>query len=141
MANGTVILLGNLPPGPLDRVVTEFGWSLEIVRSLDRVREMSAGRKLIAILFEPYSLGLSWSLALRSVLYAAPTALPIACHRFSDAIDWPELANAGAFHALSSPFNERELRQSLGFIWARRFERLQKPLLELHRAQDTELVA
>ncbi len=48
MTNGTVILLGNLPPGPLDRVVTEFGWSLEIVRSLDRVREMSAGRKLIA---------------------------------------------------------------------------------------------
>lgn len=141
MTNGTVILLGNLPPGALDRVASEFGWSVENVRSLDRVRDMSADRKFVAVLFEPYSLGLSWSLALRSVLDAAPTALPIACHRFSDVIDWPELADAGAFHALSSPFNERELRQSLGFIWARRFERHQNPLLKLHRAQATGLVA
>lgn len=120
MTNGTLILLGNLDSRALHRAAMEFAWSLEKARSFGRLHDLSANHKLVAVLFEPYTFGLSWNVALKSVLDAAPTALPIACHRFSDEIDWPEFAAAGAFHALSLPFHEGELRQSLGFVWAAR---------------------
>lgn len=61
-------------------------------------------------------MGLSWSEGLRSVKAAAPGALPILCHRFGEAVDWPQAANAGAFHSLLLPFDLREVRQSLGFV-------------------------
>lgn len=48
-----------------------------------------------------------------SVLKTFPRALPILCHGFADHLDWPEVADAGAFHALPLPFSVPELRQSM----------------------------
>lgn len=70
----------------------------------------------MAVLFNPTSLGLPWDEALRSVLNAFPKAFPILCHGFADNIDWPEVADAGAFHTLTMPFSVAEVRQSLGFV-------------------------
>lgn len=39
------------------------------------------------------------------------------CHGFAEMIDWPQVADAGAFHSLLLPFDVREVRQSLGFVW------------------------
>lgn len=71
----------------------------------------------MAVLFSPSSLGLPWDEALRSVLNAFPGAFPILCHGFADNIDWPEVADAGAFHSIPGPFGVAELRQSRGFVW------------------------
>jgi hypothetical protein len=54
----------------------------------------------------------------RAILDAAPGALPILCHGFADAIDWPQLVDAGVFHSLSFPFDLQEVRRSLGFVWS-----------------------
>ncbi len=117
MSNGTLILLGNLASHALDNAIVRFPWSLEEADGFGHLRDLHCQRKLVAVLFEPYTFGLTWNEALKSVREAAPTALPIACHRFSDAIDWPQLAEGGAFHALRLPLDERELRQSFGFVW------------------------
>jgi len=45
-----------------------------------------------------------------------PEARLVACHGLAESIDWPELCDAGAFHALGLPLNEDEVRSSLGFI-------------------------
>ncbi len=115
-----VVLLGNLSTetSPLDVAVREFGWSFECTSSLADLREMSAARNVLAVLFEPLAFGNSCHEALRSVLEAAPKAHPILCHRFSETMLWPELAEAGAFHSLLLPLNIGEVRQSLGFLWA-----------------------
>jgi hypothetical protein len=61
---------------------------------------------------------LSWEEALRLVIDAAPDALPVLCHGFSDVLYLPDLADAGAFHAMRLPLHADEVRQSLGFVWA-----------------------
>lgn len=70
-----------------------------------------------AVLFVPKSLSLPWDRALRVILEAAPRALPILSHRFAEVVDWPQVAEAGAFHSLQLPLNLREARQTLGFVW------------------------
>lgn len=75
---------------------------------------------LIAVFFDPKILSLPQERALRVVLESAPGALPILCHRFAEAVDWPQLAEAGAFHSLRFPLDLREARQTLGFVWASR---------------------
>lgn len=117
MSNCTLVILGNLASGALNQAIAEFPWSLEDADGFRRLSDLHRERRVVAVLFEPYTFDLTWNEALRSVREAAPTALPIACHRFSDVIDWPQLAEGGAFHALRLPFDERELRQSLGFVW------------------------
>ena len=119
MANGTVVLAGNLPVEhlALDRLVAEFGWSLKQARSLDHLAQLSADHHLVAVLFSSQSMGLAWRQALQAVLDAAPGALPILCHGFAETIDWPQVADAGGFHSLLLPFEIREVRQSLGFVW------------------------
>lgn len=115
--SNTLVVLGNLGSRALDQAITGFPWSLEDADGFRHLRDLDRERKVVAVLFEPYTFDLTWNEALKSVREAAPTALPIACHRFSDAIDWPQLADGGAFHALRLPLDERELRQSLGFVW------------------------
>jgi hypothetical protein len=117
MKCGTVIFLGNLATKcvPLDKFALEFGWLLETTVGIDGLRNVSDPA---AVLFHPKALGLSWDIALRSVLDAVPDALPIVCHTSSDVIDWPQLASAGAFHSLLLPLDPNELRQSLGFVQA-----------------------
>jgi DNA-binding NtrC family response regulator len=83
----------------------------------ERLLVMRALESAVAVLFNPTSLGLPWDEALRSVLNAFPKAFPILCHGFADNIDWPEVADAGAFHSLPMPFSVAEVRQSLGFVW------------------------
>ena len=118
MTQGTVVLAGVLPVEhvALDLLVAEFGWSLKEASSVAQVAELNADHTVVTVLFSPHDLGLPWDQALRAVLRAAPTSLPILCHGFADAIDWPELADAGVFHSLLLPFDMGEVRQSLGFV-------------------------
>ena len=113
-----VVLVGNLQVEPvaLDFLVLEFGWSFKTVGSLALLRELSATHKLVSVLFSPKDLNLPWDRALRGVLASAPGALPILCHGFTETIDWPQAAEAGAFHSLLLPFDLPEVRQSLGFV-------------------------
>ncbi len=118
----TVALLGNLniDRNVFDTVAAEFDLRVEQVQTLRALREKSASRNVAAVLFSARTLGVSWNEALQSVLAAAPGALPVVCPGFSEAIRWPELADAGAFHELHLPIDESEARHSLGFIWAAR---------------------
>lgn len=120
MTSRTVVLAGSLPVERLnlEGIVTEFGWSLREAGSLRCLAELNECHNIVTVLFCPASLGLPWDQALRSILDAAPGALPILCHGFSEAIDWPRAAEAGAFHSLLLPLNLQEVRQSLGFVWS-----------------------
>jgi DNA-binding NtrC family response regulator len=119
MPQGTVVLAGSLPVQglALDQLVAEFGWSLKQACDLRQLSELNAHQKVVAVLFDPRDLALSWDAALRAILDAAPGTLPIVCHGFADAIEWPQVAEAGGFHSLFLPFSRSELRQSLGFVW------------------------
>jgi hypothetical protein len=118
MTVGTVVLAGVLPVEhvALDLLVAEFGWSLREASSIAQVAELNATNNLVTVLFSPQDLALPWDQALRALLRVAPEALPILCHGFADAIDWPQLAEAGVFHSLLLPFDMGEVRQSLGFV-------------------------
>lgn len=112
-----VILLGSLP---IERFVlgclaSEFGMTFQAVETLQNCPNLPYD--VVAVLFSPSSLGLPWKEALTSVLKTFPRAFPILCHGFADHIDWPEMADAGAFHSIPVPFSVAELRQSLGFVW------------------------
>jgi hypothetical protein len=122
MSHGTVVLVGSLPIERLvlDCLASEFGWSFQKVDNLQNSPNLNPPDDAVAVLFNPTSLGLPWDEALRSVLNAFPKAFPILCHGFADNIDWPEVADAGAFHSLPMPFSVAEVRQSLGFVWGAR---------------------
>ncbi len=136
MKQATVVLVGNpvFETAALDLLVPEFGWRFEIAADLGQLRDLVASHGPIAILFDSNSLGLSCRQALSSVRSIAPQALMIPCHRFSDLVNWPELAEAGAFHALSVPLDPAEVRQSLSFVWSARF-RQSANVLPIRRAE------
>ncbi len=117
MSHGTVVLFGSLPIERLvlDCLAAEFGLPFKEVD--DFRNSKNPIEDVVAVLFSPSSLNLPWHEALRSVLNAFPGAFPILCHRFGDNIDWPEVADAGAFHSIPVPFGVAELRQSIGFVW------------------------
>ena len=135
MTQGTVVLAGSLPVEhlALDILVAEFGWSLNQASSLRGLAELNADYNVVAVLFSPRSLALPWEHALRGILDAAPGALPILCHRFADAIDWPQVAEAGGFHSLLLPFTRGEVRQSLGFVWDAKYRATTTPILQQPR--------
>lgn len=122
MTHGTVVLISGIPVdrSALDLLVREFGWSLKDARGLKDLAELNARNHVVTVLFDPRNLELPWDHALRAIAEAAPKALPILCHRFADAIEWADAAEAGAFHLLRLPFDLSEVRQSLGFVSARR---------------------
>ena len=128
MANGTVVLVGDLPVEHMsfDRLVGQFGWVVKRVDGLGGLENLSVDSDLVTVLFDPKILALPWDKALRSVMIAAPGALPILCHGFAEAVDFAEVTEAGAFHSLLMPFNASEVRQSLGFVWG-----AQRPLMPL----------
>jgi len=119
MAQQTVVLLGPLPlEGPiLETLASEFGFSFMEAASLSEALALNERNRVVAVLFNPGRLGLCWDETLRCVVKAFPNAFPILCHGFADYFDWPEAADAGAFHSIPVPFNVAELRQSLGFVW------------------------
>jgi len=118
MTRGTVVLIGAMPVENMavDLLVADFGWSIEKVPNLVDLAKVSRAHNLVAVLFSPQDLAIPWEEALHCVLKAAPRALPILCHGFADKIDWPQVAEAGAFHSLLLPFRESEFRHTLGFI-------------------------
>lgn len=119
MTHGTVVLVVSLPVERLvlDCLASEFGWSFQKVDNLHNSPNLNPPDDAVAVLFNPNSLGLPWDEALRSVLNVFPKAFLILCHGFADNIEWPEVADAGAFHSLPMPFSVAEVRQSLGFVW------------------------
>src|ERR1700677_507662 len=119
IATAVVALLGDLSSGTtlLNNVIRDYGWSYQQVSSFENLRQLNQDRSVVAVLFEPTTLGTPWNDALTRILEAVPEALPLVCQRFSETAAWPDLADAGAFHALSLPLDECELRQSLGFVW------------------------
>jgi hypothetical protein len=96
----------------------EFGWSVESAANLAELRKMSRSGYLVAVFFDAETLCLPWDRALKSVREVAPAALPVVCRKFSDTVSWPDLVEAGAFHAVSLPLDPIEVRHSLGFVWA-----------------------
>ena len=119
----TVVLAGvwASDQAALDDLAADFGWSVARVSSIHQLAEMKVDGNLVAVLFNPQGLaptplGLTWEQALQAVREAAPGALPIVCHGFAEQVDWPQLAEAGAFHLLRMPLHLSEVRQSLGFV-------------------------
>lgn len=128
MTRQTVILVGNLPfeMPALNRLVQEMGWALEVAEDFAELRDRQVSRKPAAILIAAQSTGLSWQETLEEARKIDSDALLIACHRFSDPVSWPELAEAGAFHSLALPLDPNEVRQSLAFVWSAWFRRTSK---------------
>lgn len=122
MTRGTLVLLGKVPvdQAALEFHAAEYGWSLTQCPDIDGLRELSAASSPVAVIFDAPSLGCSWTEGVKRVLDSAPETFPIACHGFSDQMDWTALANAGAFHALVRPLESGEVRRSFGYVWAAR---------------------
>jgi DNA-binding NtrC family response regulator len=119
MTAETVVFLGDVSEAcfSLSEIARSFGWSLETVLDLTQLRCLNRQRDVVAVLFDPETLAASAGQSLELVRIAAPHALQIVCQRFSDSIPWPELASAGAFHALRKPLSPSEFRLSLGFAF------------------------
>jgi hypothetical protein len=104
---------------PLQTAARDFGWMVNVHRDVCKVAASQATRKTVAVLFcvDALGRGYSWIETIRLFRSALPEARLLPCHGFSEPIDWPELCDAGAFHALWLPLRENEVRQSLGFVW------------------------
>lgn len=112
-----IVSLGTLPvTHELRSLAAEFGFSFVWIPTLAQLQTFAGDQDVCAVLFEPRHIAPSWREAIRIVQTAAPHALPVTCHRFCDAPPWPELADAGVFHALWVPFDLAEVRQSWGFV-------------------------
>jgi DNA-binding NtrC family response regulator len=142
MTQRSVVLLGSLPTETpeIKSLAEEFGWRLDTAADLDQLRSLIAVRNPVAILLDPNDLGLSWDAALNSVQEIDSRPYLILCHRFSDVVDWPKLAEAGAFHALARPLDPNEVRQSLAFVWSAAL-RSTANILPMHRPQGREAAA
>ena len=96
-----IVTVGTLPiDDRLRSLARSFGWWLFRVAEAHQVQAAGNAVDVVAILFEPREVASSWQEALKIVRSAAPRALPVVCHRFSDWLPWHELAAAGAFHEL-----------------------------------------
>jgi hypothetical protein len=96
----------------LQAAAVEFGWAVTVANDL---RDAALAE---AVLFHRDALGpgCSWLEAVRRLRFALPKAWLIACHGLAEAVDWPTLCDAGAFHALGLPLRANEVRRSLGFL-------------------------
>jgi hypothetical protein len=102
----------NLDFQALQTAAREFGWAVKVAQY---PRDAASAR---AVFFYRDALGpgCSWLDAVRQLRLALPETRLIACHGLAEAIDWPELCDAGAFHALGLPLSVNEVRKSLGFL-------------------------
>jgi len=104
--------------GAVHTVAGEFGWTVGIADDLREVAAAHAHLRMSAVLFHRDAFGAnSWIDAVRLLKSALPDVRPVACHGFSESIDWPALCDAGAFHSLWLPLMEDEVRRSFGFVW------------------------
>jgi len=121
MADKIIVLpaAGRSEFGALEKVAAEFGWAVYV--AADLADAVAAGKRLepAALFFhrEAVSPADSWTHAIEALRRELPGVPLIACHGFSEPIDWPALSEAGAFHSLWVPLKESEARRSLGFVW------------------------
>jgi len=110
--------LSGLRSHVLLNVAEEFGWRVHAAHDLrDLIAAQTLGN-VLGLMFHFEALGLSSSLdAVRRLRLSLPRVRLITCHGFSEAVNWAEISQAGAFHSLRLPLKENELRQSFGFIW------------------------
>lgn len=116
-------------PDPSDLAVVravarEFGWQVNGLVPPDR----------IAAVLSKCATGESWPATVRNLRDAYPEARIITCHGFRDFIDWGQMYDLNTFHAIRTPMQEEEVRQSLGFLWeAEQRSRARQPISILSR--------
>lgn len=118
------------------RAARSFGWNATPVQSLRDLQCIDSDR-IAAVLFDCKADGGNWFTSAARLRVAAPGVRLIACHHFSDELDWPALCDAGVFHAIRIPLREEELRQSLGYAWAldrQALESRKLPVVAMSRA-------
>lgn len=109
----------------------EFGWQVKTAQFL-RAAEGTVDSDTAAIFFHRSAVtpDCTWLEALRQMQAIFPGIALIACHAFSEPVDWPALSAAGAFHDVWLPLKGSEVRKSLGFVSEAR-----QRLLTLHAAR------
>jgi DNA-binding NtrC family response regulator len=121
MRNGIIVMrgLGQIDLASLNIVAADFGWTVQVAHDLRQTAELVAQLRTVAVLVkhDAVGAGFSWLEIVGLLRRTLPDVRLVVCHGFGDVFDWPELSDAGAFHALRLPLQEDELRQSLGFIW------------------------
>jgi hypothetical protein len=117
MMGNIVVIPGSVPLDlkTLQAVACDFGWAVKVDQSDGDIRE-AAGAEAVLFCRDALGDGCSWLDAARRLKAALPDARLIACHGVAETIDWPQLCDAGVFHALGLPLKDTEVRQSLGFI-------------------------
>lgn len=98
----------------LARAAAAFGWRVAAVNGLHELDRLTARRPVEAILFDPVELSRK-ALSIEDLAKVAPGARPIACSGPCASCAEPV---ASAYSTLMLPLAERELHQTLGFIWA-----------------------
>jgi hypothetical protein len=122
MAADNIVVMpgsGGIDNKALHTVAGEFGWGIEITNNLTEVAAAQPNQKTVAALFCCDALGPGYSSleTTRILRRELPEVRLIVCHGFAEAIDWPDLSDAGAFHELMLPLKENEVRLCLGFVW------------------------
>jgi len=119
---GIVVALGAIPFA--DQIVrlaaAEYGWPLKLAQSVSALENLGKHFEIAAVVFQLWEGQMDPRQTVRFIRSAAPGAKPILVHRFTDSFSWPEMAAAGAYHAIRVPFALPEVRQSFGFVWAAR---------------------
>jgi len=121
MAENIIVVPGSVPIDlpALRTVAGDFGWAVDVAHDLSEVAAAQAYGKTVAVLFCRDALGpeYGWLETILRLRLALPQVRLVACHAFPESIDWPELCDAGAFHALWLPLKENEVRRTFGFVW------------------------
>jgi hypothetical protein len=129
----------------LSKVAREFGWEVGVARDPGMIAANLPGKVPLAVFYHPSAVGFdcNWVEATRRLARMLPGVRLIACHGFSEAMDWSSVHAAGAFHDLSLPLKENEVRQSLGFILdaQKRLADASATLLMRHRTHGLSIVA
>jgi hypothetical protein len=119
---GNIIIMpgpGGIDSCALQAIAAEFGWTIDVTGDLCEVAAIRKFRNTVAVFYchDALGSGYSWLETTRLLRNALPQVRLVACHGFSEPIDWTELSEAGSFHELWLPLKETEVHQCLGFIW------------------------
>jgi DNA-binding NtrC family response regulator len=103
----------------LTEAVAQCGWTLEVARNFQEFRTNPRARDVVAVFLQKQAVGpdCSWAEAVKQVRGVSDEIRVVVCHGFGESIDWQEISEAGAFHALALPLSDNEVRQSIGFLW------------------------
>jgi hypothetical protein len=110
---------GTVDLAALNLAAQEFGWTARESHNPHEIAADNAKLNPVAAFLrrDIFGAGCSWVEAVRLFRHALPQVRLVVCHGVTEAIDWRELADAGAFHGIGFPLRDLEYRQSLGFIW------------------------